>query len=245
MVALDDRVIGSNLGTLVALSPDPIVLWGISTAPDTKGQVLFNAILAKPARQFNNRFRSRKLTRRRLHHAVKRYTSNGGLSVLTHGQLVWGPSDREVQLNIFDVVPAIAEGKFFSMGQGGVLYAYDAKTGQKLWNYTVDDPYSEILWSNNWPMRILFISDGKIYIGHEEHSGNSPLPRGAPFVCLNTTTGDVVWSIDGGLRQNHWGGRAIIGDSIIATADTYDNRIYAIGKGPSSTTLNRFTEIRN
>jgi len=38
-------------------------------------------------------------------------------------------------------------------------------------------------------------------------------------------------------RQTHWGGLAIIGDSIIATQDTYDQRVYAIGKGPSSTTV--------
>jgi len=38
-------------------------------------------------------------------------------------------------------------------------------------------------------------------------------------------------------RQTLWGGLAIIGDSIIATQDTYDNRIYAIGKGPSATTI--------
>ena len=38
-------------------------------------------------------------------------------------------------------------------------------------------------------------------------------------------------------RQTLWGGLAIIGDSIITTQDTYDCRIYAIGKGPSATTL--------
>ena len=39
-------------------------------------------------------------------------------------------------------------------------------------------------------------------------------------------------------RQTRWGGRAIIGDSVIATMDTYDQRVYAIGKGPSATTVN-------
>jgi hypothetical protein len=38
-------------------------------------------------------------------------------------------------------------------------------------------------------------------------------------------------------RQNHWGGRAIIGDSIIATMDTYNLMVYGIGKGPSATTV--------
>ena len=38
-------------------------------------------------------------------------------------------------------------------------------------------------------------------------------------------------------RQTRWGGRAIIGDSIIATLDTYDQQVYAVGKGPSSVTV--------
>jgi outer membrane protein assembly factor BamB len=83
----------------------------------------------------------------------------------------------------------------------------------------------------------VFISDGKIYIGHTEHSANQPLPRGAPFTCLNTTNGDVIWRVDGLFQQARWGGQAIIGDSIIATMDTYDQRLYAIGKGPSATSV--------
>jgi hypothetical protein len=88
-----------------------------------------------------------------------------------------------------------------------------------------------------WPITPLFISDGKIYIGQSEHSPQNPLPRGAPFICLDVETGAEVFRVDGMFRQTRWGGRAIIGDSIIATMDTYDQRIYAIGKGPSATSV--------
>ena len=37
-------------------------------------------------------------------------------------------------------------------------------------------------------------------------------------------------------RQTHWGGTGVIGDSIFATQDSYDQRVYAIGKGPSEIT---------
>jgi len=63
------------------------------------------------------------------------------------------------------------------------------------------------------------------------------MPGGAPFTCFNATTGEVIWRADGLFLSTRWGGRAIIGDSIIATIDSYDNRIYAIGKGPSQTTV--------
>jgi hypothetical protein len=125
----------------------------------------------------------------------------------------------------------------------GIVYAYDVKTGERLWTYEASDPYNEILWANNWPMRTQFVTDGKIYVGHDEHSPNQPLPRGAPFICLNATTGDVIWRADGLFRQTESGGRAIIGDSIIATMDTYDQRIYAIGKGPSATTVAASTKV--
>jgi hypothetical protein len=38
-------------------------------------------------------------------------------------------------------------------------------------------------------------------------------------------------------RMTRWGGNSVMGDSIIATMDTYDQRIYAIGKGPTQTTV--------
>ncbi len=38
-------------------------------------------------------------------------------------------------------------------------------------------------------------------------------------------------------RSTRWGGRAIIGDSIMATLDTYDMRLYGVGKGPSAITV--------
>ena len=71
-----------------------------------------------------------------------------------------------------------------------------------------------------------------------EHSGNQPLSRGAPAVALNTTDGSVVWRVDGLYRTTNWGGTPILGDSVIAMYNTYDQQVYAIGKGPSSTTVN-------
>jgi hypothetical protein len=89
----------------------------------------------------------------------------------------------------------------------------------------------------------VFITDGKIYLAHSEHSGNNPKARGAPFICLNATTGEEIWKINGAFRTTDWGGKPVIGDSIIASFNTYDNRIYAIGKGPSATTVTAGPEV--
>jgi outer membrane protein assembly factor BamB len=161
-----------------------------------------------------------------------------GFSLET-GDYLWGPTPRQYYLDALDDTyhesHAIAYGKLYSASVGGVVYCYDIKNGTLLWTYEVADPYTEFLFSNNWWIKPTFVTDGKIYVGHLEHSPIDPRPRGGPFVCLNATDGNVIWRANGLFRQTRWGGRAIIGDSIIATMDTYDQRVYAIGKGPSET----------
>ncbi len=164
---------------------------------------------------------------------------------LETGDFLWGPSDaytdNQYYLDALDDTPAtaraIAYGRFYSASVGGIVYCYDIQTGDLLWDYEVSDPYSEFLFANNWWIKPTFITDGKLYIGHLEHSPVDPRPRGGPFVCLDAITGDVIWRADGMFRQTRWGGRGVIGDSIFATMDTYDQRVYAVGKGPSVTTL--------
>jgi hypothetical protein len=138
---------------------------------------------------------------------------------------------------MFDRISTINYGRLISSGAGGDIRCYNAKTGELQWNWTAEDPYTEFTIGNNWWMQQLFISDGKVYLGHVEHSPNQPLPRGAPFVCIDIASGDIVWKMDGGFRQTCWGGKAMIGDSIIAFMDTYEQRMYAVGKGPSQTSV--------
>jgi hypothetical protein len=167
------------------------------------------------------------------------------------GSLLWGPTEPEHYLNIYKVTlekygeSKIAYGKLISTAMAGIVYCYDVTNGNLEWAYEASDPYNEILWSNNWPAISLFITDGKVYIGHEEHSPIDPKPRGAPFYCLDVETGEEVFRVNGLIRQNHWGGRALIGDSIIATYNSYDQQIYAIGKGPSKTSVTIQNDVIN
>jgi hypothetical protein len=130
-----------------------------------------------------------------------------------------------------------AYGKLYSVGVAGILYAYDLKTGQTAWTYKLTDAYKEPVTGENWWGWIDLIADGKIYLGTLEHSAEQPLPRGAPYICVNATDGTEIFRVNGMYRETRWGGNGIIGDSIIATMDTYDQRIYAIGKGASALTV--------
>jgi hypothetical protein len=63
------------------------------------------------------------------------------------------------------------------------------------------------------------------------------MPRGGPYACVNATDGSEIFRINGLMRETRWGGNPVMGDSIIAGFDTYDLQIYAMGKGPSKTTV--------
>ena len=154
------------------------------------------------------------------------------------GKNIWGPTAQQNYLDMFGMHSLITDGKLIAQGMSGIIYAYEAKTGQLLWTYAADDPNNQNLWANQWNVRPLFVADGKLYMGTAEHSPVDPRPRGAAFTAVNLTDGTEIFRADGLFRQTEWGGRAVIGDSIIATMDTYDQRIYAIGKGPTAITVN-------
>jgi hypothetical protein len=131
----------------------------------------------------------------------------------------------------------IVYGKLIEGSGGGIIYCYNASTGVLDWTFEQEDKYTESYHRQNWWAVPCFVSGGKIYIGYQVHSSQVPLPRGAPFYALDIETGEVVWQIDGAFRQLAWGGRAVIGDSVIATIDSYDSQVYGIGKGPSEMTV--------
>ncbi|PVX23569.1 MAG: hypothetical protein CW716_11865 [Candidatus Bathyarchaeum sp.] len=238
-----DRVIGSSVST------EEVTLWGLSLEDGDEGDLLFNETWDAPAlwgdlnmtvSGFAGGFVSWSFEDYAAVLFTKETRQNFGFSLET-GEYMWGPTESEQYLNALEdsvtYVKNIAYGNFYSVSVSGIVYCYDVQTGDLKWTYEVNDPYSEMLWSNNWWVKPLFFSDGKLYISHTEHSPVDPRPRGAPFVCLDAETGEEVFRIDGAFRTTRWGGRGIIGDSIIATYDTYDQRIYAIGKGPTQLTL--------
>jgi len=233
-----DKAVGSSY------SSTEVTSWGISLEPGKEGQVLFRKTVAAPSEWAagNLTIAYQTTTEDAFIYWAIQTTSYYGFSATT-GDYMWHTPVEETYTNFygwteFGERPVIAAyGNLYSTGVSGTIYCYDLETGDLAWTYDAVDEYSEILFGNNWWLFTLFATDGKVYWGTLEHSPVDPRPRGGPFVCLNATTGDVVFRADGLFRQTLWGGLGIIGDSIIATQDTYDQRIYAIGKGPSATTV--------
>jgi len=237
---LNDRIFGSTAGGM-GTTATTITSWAISVKPGDEGRVIFNKTWASPSSDLTLVWTDASPEDGVFIISAKENRKYYGFSLET-GNLMW-ETEPETYLSIYDkwYGPAYGYGKFYTGRASGIVTCYDIKTGDKLWTYEVKDKYAEILWSANFPIEYHFLADGKIYLSYGEHSPINPNGRGAPFVCLNATTGEEIWTLS--WANNWWGGHAIIGDNIITGMNAYDNRIYAIGKGPSATTVTAAPKI--
>ena len=132
-----------------------------------------------------------------------------------------------------------ANGTLYINAVGGDVWAFNIKTGDMLW-YTntnilqgpagTNTPYGVWpIWSFSNPGAI---ADGVLFLS-EGHEYSPPMFKGAKELAINTTNGQLVWSIMG---FNVNGGTAVA-DGITVTHDGYDNQLYAYGMGPSKTTV--------
>ena len=155
------------------------------------------------------------------------------------GQQLW-ESEPEEPGNYYGMSDNVYEGKLLTCGYGGVLLAYDMKTGEKLWNYTARAEGFESYYGGNYPMAISNIVDGKIYIGTGEHSWTQPLYRGRVLQCINASNGAFLWNLPVAgvsMPSGNAGSYFAIADGYLIALNGYDAQVYCIGKGPSATTV--------
>jgi outer membrane protein assembly factor BamB len=238
----ENLITGGYINATGKITDQPISMWAISLKPNQIGTLLYSKTWQPPTGGLTLSFGARSVDDKTLLVRAKEIRAFFGFNIET-GEYKWGPTESRGYMDMFMGGPSgengmMANGILYAGTVAGALQAIDVETGKTLWTYNNTQAYTELMWGGDkWPIEFGFISDGKVYLAHTEHSGNSPLPRGAPFVCLNATTGEVIFRVEGLMRFTTWGGDPMIADSTIIAFNTYDNRIYAVGKGPSATTL--------
>jgi hypothetical protein len=244
-VKLGDKVVGMDMTAKSGYRSDfvgvsQIHLWAFSLKPGSEGQLLYSKTWNAPVEWAEGDYSTRWYTTD-LDANVGILWNKEELTFhafnLETGDYLWKTEVPHNYLDIYSIGRYVAYDKLYSVGQAGQLHCWDLTNGKLLWRYDITDPYSEFLWGNQWSADVDFISGGKIYLFHSEHSPVNPLFRGAPMICLNATTGEEIYRVDGLFRKTDWGGDPIMGDSVIAGYNSYDQRVYAFGKGPSATTV--------
>jgi len=131
---------------------------------------------------------------------------------------------------------SISHGKLFTTGYTGSVYAYDLQNGTLVWK--IEAPTGGEIFKY-YTLFHGVTADNKIYIGTHEHSADTPLLKGAKVRVFDVNTGEEIWS------QMGWAhpGTMQIADGVLTYWNNYDHQVYAIGKGPSSTTVEVINDV--
>lgn len=237
-VFADDKIIGSSglgrTGSWLNLGTTSYTLWAISLKAGEEGNLLWKkSYTSTEGATYTLAAASAKEAVFALWASETRQWH--GFSMNT-GDKLWTTASQGAWDMTVSTVGNIAEGKLFSCGYAGILYAYDLTTGNTAWTYAAKDPtYLESKWGGNYILEHQIIADGKIYVFSGEHSPDNPPERGAPLLCLDATTGTKLWEIP--FYLSHWARNPALADGILVYLNVYDNQIFAFGRGLSSTSV--------
>jgi hypothetical protein len=174
-----------------------------------------------------------------------------GINMLT-GEPLWGPTATETPAwQYYTGTTALTNpigvgyGHLYVAGYGGILRAYDLKTGHIDFTFGNDpnDPknstYTPETAYGDYPTQVAAIADDKVYLVEEEHSLNAPAYHGAKTRCVNATTGELLWDMYG---LSAWQESAVA-DGYYVWFNMNDQRIYCIGPGPSATAVTASSSV--
>jgi hypothetical protein len=154
------------------------------------------------------------------------------------GQLIWKSELTEYPWGDFWSYDSSSwNGMLFAGSYEGV-YAFSWTDGSIVWNYKATEnyvpyetPYGEYSWHSS-----SFIADGCLIISNDEHTVTQPVTRGWKYYCLNATTGEKIWSLQGFNSDARFCAVGI-GDGYLTLPDQYTGTLWSIGKGKSATTV--------
>ena len=229
----------AGTGSLDYDNPEEGTLWAVSLKPESRGQTLFGPKNYKMT--FDDGTQNIFIRAGEgvfiMQHMPDLVFS--GYSMYTGEKLWEGESQAELTVpfgyytwvSLMNVLGhSIADGKFYTAGYTGHVFCYDLQTGELLWLYEAPT-YARIF--EYYTLFLGTIADGKVYVGTHEHSADTPLYKGNRIRCLNATTGEEIWTMLGWAHPQ----TMAVADGVLIYWNNYDHQVYAVGKGPSATTV--------
>jgi hypothetical protein len=166
---------------------------------------------------------------------------------IANGNLLWGPTAPQGSFDYYGLgntmLSVLAYGKMYSSQFSGICYSYDDTTGKLLWTYGNGGTGNSTKAGLNtaygdYPTCIQSIANGVVYLATDEHTINNPIYKGSMMTAINATTGEEIWKLSN--YPSEWstpGSSVVVADGFLTTMNGYDNNIYSVGRGPSTTTI--------
>jgi len=125
----------------------------------------------------------------------------------------------------------MAYGRTYIWGYDGHVRAFDGKTGKLVSDFDTGSAGLETAYGTYAIYAGATIADHKVFFGTDEHSPDADLWRGSKLYAFNADTGQGIWKISG------WYHYQSISNGYLTAVNSYDQKIYTFGKGPSATTV--------
>ena len=163
---------------------------------------------------------------------------------LRTGDRMWGPTGGSTSFDYYgndfggSSLVFFAYGNFYFSGHAGIVYSYDAMTGNLLWTYGNGGEGNSTssgaqMAYGRYPTMIEAIGNGVVYTSTIEHTVNTPIYKGAEARAINATDGAEIYAISD--FGSSW--TQAIADGFTTFMNGYDNQIYCVGRGPTALTV--------
>ncbi len=150
---------------------------------------------------------------------------------LQTGQKIWTTGSLTGWGDFTNYGNVIANGVLYAGTYDGYLRAFDTTSGNKMWEFYAGNAGTATPYGS-WPFwGGVMVGGGVVFSGTGQESPSNPLFPGNRLFAVNATTGQGIWNITG-----YFAVRAIA-DGYLLAFNSYDNRVYCFGKGPSATTV--------
>ena len=131
--------------------------------------------------------------------------------------------------------------QLYYAGYEGIIYCIDMATGNVNWTYGNGGEGNSTSSANTnwgrWPQFWGAIVGGNLYMYSTEHSPNTPIYKDGQIRCIDAFTGEEKWTLNGYGGTHASNTQVAVADGFLTFLNSYDMRIYSIGKGPSATTV--------